>query len=282
MKHLKISIILLFFTLLTTNTIGQTSVQKVYNSGFLVTKAIEEKGLEVVHLEYNMLSDTLASKSLQRYLTTGYEYIIMAFGGDEIKDLDIKIYKDIPEKWKYITEDDSEDNFATAKVIPDSTKKYLIKIFANEFEQGKSAGYYGLVIAHSIAKSKTEQKSGHKKIAKPDISNLNISTNKSQYANYIDKKINVISSENSATLFKINAEVTQIKHSTETASSTYFINSKSYDEELGTWKLNVVSDVGNNYTYLLNLSDKKITTVIKEDGKTNLLIFHIKSTWKAK
>lgn len=280
----KIIIPLLLLTIFFSNTAYcQSSIKVTYEMGQEVVKMLEEKGFEVVHVEYDVLSTAKTTKSLQRNLSSGYEYFIIGFGNDNIPDLDIKLYKDIPDEWEFTAEDDSDNNAASVKVTPAESKLYLIKVLANEFAENQTAGYYGLVIAHhspdvdedvEVVNSDNNSNNNNSELA-----NLSISTNQTQYGVYENEDVNINKTVETATLFKFNANLSQFQHTNETISSTYFINSKEYDDEDGIWTLEVVSDVGNKYTYLINLTTKTITAVIFEDDGIRVVIFQIKSFW---
>jgi len=271
MKYFKIINTIIVCLFLTNISVGQTTIKSIYQQGREAAKLIEEKGLEVVHIEYDILSSSSTTKSLQRSLSANYEYLLIAFSTDDITDLDIKLYKDIPNDWEFIDEQDSEGNFATVSVTPDSTKTYLIKVYANQFKQYQSAGYYGLLIAHGSKSDKADYS---------ELSNLGISTNETQYGVYEDEEIKINNTVETSTLFSFNKKLTQFIHKTETISSTYFINSKEYDASNNTYTLGVMSDAGNKYTYMINLENKTITALIVKDDKIRLVIFKIKNFWK--
>lgn len=81
-------------------------------------------------------------------------------------------------------------------------------------------------------------------------------------------------------LFEINEEETVMIHTTETIKSAYYIKSKSVDTDAGIWSYNVTSDVGNEYTYMINPSEKVIGTMSKDkNGKSYVVVFHVKAIW---
>ena len=84
---------------------GQTSIKSIYQTGKEAIEIVEEQGYEIVHLEYDILSTASTSKSLQRDLTKHFDYTIIAFSGDKITDIDIKLYEAYPTIWKLIDEE---------------------------------------------------------------------------------------------------------------------------------------------------------------------------------
>ena len=253
------------------NDVGQTSIKSIYQTGKEAIEIVEEQGYEVVHLEYDVLSTSSTEKSLQRDLSEYYDYTIIAFGDDNITGIDIKLYEDYPTIWKFIDED-SDNSLAAVSVAPDSTNTYLIKVIASEFEEYQTAGYFGLIVAHTDKESPAP--------SNKSLSNLRVSTKLTKYGVYANSEIKITSKDETVTLFEFNEKVTQFKHTTETMSSTYFITSKEYDSDDNSWTIKATSDTGDDYTLLVELDKDNLSIFYVKDDEIKLVIYKIKSTWR--
>ena len=76
-------------------------------------------------------------------------------------------------------------------------------------------------------------------------------------------------------LFVINEQETMFTHTTSTIKSAYYINVSSYDEENETWTFQVVSDVGNKYTYIFKPDEKEIVAI--PEDLSFFIIFKVKA-----
>jgi hypothetical protein len=76
----------------------------------------------------------------------------------------------------------------------------------------------------------------------------------------------------------MNENETLFKHTTETISSTYYVQSKEYDKKNDVYTYFVTSDVGNKYYYVFDLKNKEIKALLVGDrGKMQLVRFYIKA-----
>jgi hypothetical protein len=80
-------------------------------------------------------------------------------------------------------------------------------------------------------------------------------------------------------LFVLNAEQTMFVHTIESMKSAYFISDKKYDADADTWTYTVTSDVGNKYTYVMDIGHKEIRATYTKDGKAMLVRFYIKAVF---
>lgn len=145
----KLTLLIFLTIVLATNIFGQK--EEISMAGILsaagenVDLIEREYGQEIVRMEFDIVS---TSKETYRYLTDQYEYGILAFGDYRIKDIDIKVYKYVNEKWTLIKKDDKEDPAALVFVEPPFTAQYMIEISAYAFNEGYDIGHYGLIIFH--------------------------------------------------------------------------------------------------------------------------------------
>jgi len=115
------------------------------NAGEYVNLIERELEQEIVRMEFDIIH---SSKHTYRTLTDDYEYGICAFGDFRIKDIDVRIYKWVDDKWVLIDEDEDSSSVAVVSVKPSTTAEYKIEISAYSFEEGHDVGHYGLLIFH--------------------------------------------------------------------------------------------------------------------------------------
>ena len=80
-------------------------------------------------------------------------------------------------------------------------------------------------------------------------------------------------------MFKINKKLTMFEHTTPDMSSSYYISESEYNEEEEILSLVVVSDVGNDYIYVFDISNDTIRVIFKQDEVLQLLVFNVKKFW---
>ena len=93
------------------------------------------------------------------------------------------------------------------------------------------------------------------------------------------KKYDIDTSYDESSLFFLNKMETMITHTTELQKSTYYIQSKTYNERRALFDFNVISDSGYNYTFMLSEDNKTLSILLFRDGKSILLIFIIKAVF---
>lgn len=83
-----------------------------------------------------------------------------------------------------------------------------------------------------------------------------------------------------SSLFKLNDGETMFLHTTESLSSSYFVQSKEYDKGTDTYSYKVKSDAGNSYTFIVDLKNDKFSVVgVNKSGSVYLLRHRIKHAW---
>jgi hypothetical protein len=80
-----------------------------------------------------------------------------------------------------------------------------------------------------------------------------------------------------SSLFVMNKAETMFTHTIETLKSTYYVESKEYDEKNDVYTYLVTSDVGNKYYYIFDPKNKEVRAVFKKEGKTILITFKVKA-----
>jgi hypothetical protein len=116
------------------------------------------------------------------------------------------------------------------------------------------------------------------------LAQMSISTNQRDDYDWDDtkKQWQLISEDpKSATLFEFNKDMTMFKHTTETISSSYYIKSKAYNDEIKCWEYEVVSDVGNKYKLILDTDNNNLRFIGTTGSGDKFLVRHtIKRLWK--
>jgi len=122
-----------------------TSMEPILARAEPLVKRIENKGNEIVRMEYDLVFST---KSTTRTLYKGWTYGIVAFGDCRIKDIDIAVYKQSRGEWKLVEKDAENDHEASVTIKPYRDEEYKIDITVYKFTGSYTAGHYGLLIFH--------------------------------------------------------------------------------------------------------------------------------------
>lgn len=77
-------------------------------------------------------------------------------------------------------------------------------------------------------------------------------------------------------LFEVNKRETMIVHTIDNITSTYYVKKSSYDEVYKSSVFEVVSDVGNHYTFIFDAKNQLVKILRQDDV---LLMFYIKSVF---
>jgi hypothetical protein len=125
---------------------SETSMSPILEEAIPVIETVEGEDLEIVRMEFDIIGET--TKSTYRHLHEGWEYAIISFGDFRVKDIDVKVYKDVDGTWVEITKDEDIDPMAIVTVTPSYTAQYMIEIECYEFEPGYTVAHYGLIICH--------------------------------------------------------------------------------------------------------------------------------------
>lgn len=121
-----------------------TSMMPILEKTNPIVKSIESKNLEIVRMEFDIVSEKKTTS--WRTLYKGVKYGIMAYGDYRVKDLDISILKYEDAKWSRVIKDKKEDSYAIVYITPEKTREYKIEISVYEFHGNYKAAHYGLLI----------------------------------------------------------------------------------------------------------------------------------------
>lgn len=97
------------------------------------------------------------------------------------------------------------------------------------------------------------------------------------YWSEITEKFDNCDGYEESSLFVMNKAETFFTHTIETLKSTYYIDSREYDEENDVYTYNVTSDVGNKYYFIFDPKNKEVRGLFEREGKAVLLIFTVKA-----
>lgn len=145
MKNFSLMLILVLQAFLFSQNHNAVSMKPILSDALTYIQIAEDNGYEIVRMEFDIVSQP---KSTFRELHEGWSYGIIAFGDDNIIDIDIEVYKEVDGQWIMIQEDNEVTSYAALDVTPTTSGVYRIDIISYEFAKGSSAGHYGMLIFH--------------------------------------------------------------------------------------------------------------------------------------
>ena len=86
-----------------------------------------------------------------------------------------------------------------------------------------------------------------------------------------------------ASMFTLNADETIFDHTTSDMKSSYYVSKRQYDAEYDEYEYDVTSDVGNKYTFLVDLKNNELRILSSghdDSGDDYLITYTLKSSWK--
>ncbi len=86
-----------------------------------------------------------------------------------------------------------------------------------------------------------------------------------------------------SSLFKINSDATMFYHTTNDIKSTYYVSKKNYLSNCDCYSYDVISDVGNKYTFIVDLEKNQLKIMSLNHSSTDddyMILFKVKSNWK--
>ncbi len=139
--------LLLYSAYLNAQCINGTKSYPLYKKGAQLVEKLDDDGSEIVRIEYDLI---FTSKETIRELSPDWEYSIIGFGDDGIKDLDVKLYEydELLDKWKLVAEDKTSEAYAIISYKPTVRAVFKVKVIIYEFNEGYSAARYGLIFVH--------------------------------------------------------------------------------------------------------------------------------------
>lgn len=147
-KDLTIAILSLLFSVnLNAQCINGVESYPIYKMGAQLVEKFDNEGKEIVRIEYDLV---FSSKETFRNLTSDWEYSIIGFADNGVKDLDVKLYEydELLETWKLVAEDKSAEDHATVSYKPIVDALYKVEVIVYEFYEGYTAARYGLMFVH--------------------------------------------------------------------------------------------------------------------------------------
>ena len=138
---------LLFSVNLNAQCVNGVKSYPIYKMGAQLVDEFDNEGSEIVRIEYDLI---FSSKETSRSLSSDWEYTIIGFADDGVKDLDIALYEydDLLDKWIMVAEDESGEAYAILNYQPAVTAMYKVEVTVYEFYEGYSAARYGLMFVH--------------------------------------------------------------------------------------------------------------------------------------
>lgn len=127
--------------------INGTKSYPIYKMGAKLVADFDEEGAEIVRIEYDLV---FSFKETFRTLSPDWEYTIIGFADDGVKDLDVRVYAydDLLERWQLVAEDKSTEPFSIVSLTPPESALYKVEVIVYEFYPGYSAARYGLMFVH--------------------------------------------------------------------------------------------------------------------------------------
>lgn len=115
--------------------------------GAQLVQEFDSRGDEIVRIEYDLV---FTSKETYRNLTSDWEYSIVGFADNGVKDLDVKIYEydQLLDSWTLMAKDDTSEAYAVVSFRPPTTAMYKVEVIVYSFYPGYSAAKYGLMFVH--------------------------------------------------------------------------------------------------------------------------------------
>jgi len=86
-----------------------------------------------------------------------------------------------------------------------------------------------------------------------------------------------------ASMFTLNADESIFTHVTNDLKSSYYVSKKQYDSDYDEYEYDVTSDVGNKYTFFVDLKNNLLKIMsFKESSPSDsyLILFTLKNSWK--
>ena len=143
--------LLLFFALIIGANFAQaqrkdvTMVPVLEKSLSIIDLIENDHDMEIVRLEFDIVK---SSKDSYRTLTKNYEYTIVAFADDRVKDIDVALYKRVGNEWVQVASDNDNSDIAVMSYTPTETANYKVVVSVYAFNSGYSAAHYGLIDFH--------------------------------------------------------------------------------------------------------------------------------------
>jgi hypothetical protein len=233
---------------------AQDKFLPLYDQALKYIKDIESRDLEIVRIEFDILSETQPQKLTYRNISDQYTYDIYAYSDkDVIPSISIEVYDN---NQKLAAKSINENNISTVRLNTDSAQSYSIYVIANKFSESELSGPYILFITHEIPE--------------PITSSVNVDCTTDDFhfksprysAGYFqqknsdsDKKFIINNTYEQETNFCVDKDYTRFIHNKGVAKSIYKVNKVSKIEE-GKFYFEVTDDTGKSWVlYFLNTNN---------------------------
>ena len=240
---------------------AQQSILPIYELSKIYINALEKEEFEIVHIGYNILTATDKSEDSRRNFHKSYEYVIAAYGDENIKKIKVELFKSVNSKWELVKEGqafDKNDYISYLSYKPTETASFLIEVTAVEFEIGKSSGRFFVAIGNkenllTLTTSKREEmeyNTKNKKVKNENIGNFNSTftlVNEMFIHNYSSYTVNYTITENLTT---------------------------DADIKDGLYLYNVENEYKTAYTIMIDTVNKTILVMKKSPKKDHILTGH--------
>lgn len=94
------------------------------------------------------------------------------------------------------------------------------------------------------------------------------------------KKFDKCQSWPDQSIFVIDIRESRMEHVTDSVRSIYYVNTKEWNEEMQGYLWTVTSDLGTQYTYVIDLEKQKIIAYHDDGDKSFIVTFTVKKYWK--
>lgn len=239
--------------------------------------------------------------SIQRKLFRGNNYTVAAFTDDRVRTFNLSCYRKNTEtnKWDLVTSVTDpgtkpkeallgESKFLSVSVTEDGT--YLFEITAGKNSDNSTARFAMMVYStlqtlasKGSGNGTSTTSTGNNNGNNSDDASTFFSIDYLDYCEYdsVGKNFNNCTNKpGEASLFELNANKTMFTHTTSTMTSRYYVQSKKFDSQYKLYTYEVVSDVGNKYTFYVPAGDSGNLSIFKDLGnKSYMLKHHIKRSW---
>lgn len=267
MKNSWISIGIFSLMTFSTGSLAQNSIIPIYNAANEFVRIFEEKGYEIVHLDFNNLTPDDFTDETRREFSSSYEYLILAYADKlKLRKIQLELYVSEDNKWKIVKSGvpltDDFPNTSSLKLSPEKTKNYLIKIIAKEFAPGSNQGRIFFAVGNKLRISSVETSAR-------EYVRWNKNTNNIKYSDY----------ESFKSSFEINVTGHLVKHTIYDNPITYYIKEKGSteaQEKLGIYSYTCETIGGTSYILTIDIVKKTIMIIEYSEKKIlNGYIYHL-------
>jgi len=275
------------------NTILQGAVQKM-----------ESNNGNVVHAETGIvtINSSLNGDYTTRELYAGNTYTITVFTDTRVPNFKLLIWKkNAANDWERFDSVDENNHTKLGleaigdkeviRIKPLENKDYAIQLFSQS--SGNKTGRYGVIIVADKNATQTGTGTGNGGTTTPTTTTPSTSSaNKKTFMSCDYYSFTYLKKDNNdkwaldgdwertdeSSLFMLNPAETMFEHTTPAMKSTYYVQSKSNDGKV--FSFEVKSDVGNSYTFDLNLKEDKLD-IFGKDAKGRWFVkrLHFKRVW---